>query len=260
MQTYKYLVGSLFLISSLLACGSKTKKVEREAQGAASGVQFKCVQLEGTTEEDIFRYVVYLADGEHAHAIMMAPACSLLDASAYAEHQVPAEAIAAVSSWRAGSGDYLYAIETEAGTLFRRAIVDEMQLVTDYGYMDWALWQGDSLITYEDFRLMPISGLYIAGNHETSYLLLLDKVKGQWQARGLELEGMLPPREDLRMELDKLSLQRIPDFEFEPESGRFSAGKWGKGQLVTEKGGRYLVFEDKEDGAGEPLRMGLSMR
>lgn len=261
MKSTKNLILSLLISSIVLACQTQLDDKAGQAQAnTTSTFKLNCVPIEGKTQEDVYRYTIFIEDGAHSQPLMIIPSCVFIDSSSYANYQVPTEAIAAVSSWWAGSGDFVYAIETKAGILFRRAAIDEMQLVKDYGYMDWALWQKDSLILYDPIDMMPVSGLYLAGGHDISYLLLLDKVEGEWQAEALELDGMLPPREDLRMELEDMNLQLIPDFELEVESGRFSAGDWGEGELIKEEGRYVLLFHDKQDLAGNPLKLLSSMR
>ena len=261
MKLTRKVVLSLLIGGSVLACQSQLDKKEGQAPVKASNTfRLSCVPIEGKTQEDLYRYTVNIEGEARSQPLMLVPSCVFIDSSTYANYQIPTEAIAAVSSWWAGSGDFVYAIETKAGILFRRASVDEMQLVKDYGYMDWALWQRDSLIMYDPVNMMPVSGLYMAGGHDTSYLLLLDKVEGKWQAEAVELEGMLPPREDLRMELEDMNLQLIPDFELDLKQGRFSAGEWGKGELIKEEGRYALIFHDKQDLAGNPLKLLVSMR
>jgi|GEM_PF-3711799 len=261
MKLTKNLILSLLLGSGILACQTQFDSKKGQAQvNTSDRFKLSCVPIEGKTEEDLYRYTVNIEDGVRSQPLMLIPSCVFIDSSSYANYQIPAEAIAAVSSWWGGSGDFVYAIETKAGVLFRRAAVDEIQLVKDYGYMDWALWQKDSLIMYDPMNKMPVSGLYMAGGHEVSYLLLLDKVGGDWRAEALELEGMLPPREDLRMKLADMNLKLISGFQLELEEGRFSAGDWGKGELIKEDGRYALLFHDKQDLAGNPLKLLVSMR
>ncbi|NET34176.1 MAG: hypothetical protein F6K19_19490 [Cyanothece sp. SIO1E1] len=223
-------------------------------------LSFLCVPIEGVMEEDIYRSVVHVVAGNRSEPVVLLPTCNLLGPAHYAKHQIPKGAIAAASSWWAGSGDYVYALPTEEGVLIRRAVVDEMQLVRDYGYMDWALWQQDTLIRYDASSMMPITGLYTGGGHDVSYLLLLDRVGEEWKAEGVELPSMLPPMEDLRVELEDLKWQEISDFKLEAATGHFSAGEWGEGALVMEDGRYVLVFKDKLGPDGTPLKLAFGMR
>lgn len=250
----------LLLISSLVSCNSSAKAGPEEEEDIATRVELKCVPIAGAVEEDIYRSVVHIVDGNQSTPVMLIPTCSLLDSTSYAKHQIPKGAIAAAASWWAGSGDYVYAIPTEEGVLIRRAVVDEMQLVRDYGYMDWALWQQDTLIRYDAGSSMPITGLYTGGGHDVSYLFLLDRVGEEWKVEGVELSSMLPPMEDLRMELEDLNLQEIADFQLDTAAGVFSAGVWGEGELLQEDGAYVLVFKDKQGPDGTPLKLTLGMR
>lgn len=252
---------ALMLTSCLMSCMSPSKTWEdEEKDNNPIHVELKCVPIDGATEEDIYRSVVHIVDGNRSAPVMLIPTCTLLDSTNYEEHQVPEGAIAAAFSWWAGSGDYVYALPTEEGVLIRRAVVDEMQLVRDYGYMDWALWQQDTLIRYDAGSMMPITGLYTSGGHDQSYLFLLDKVGEEWKAEGVELPSMLPPMEDLRMELEDLKWQEISDFKLEAATGHFSAGEWGEGALVMEDGRYVLVFKDKLGPDGTPLKLAFGMR
>ncbi len=244
-------------MSGLIACGPQLKTAEHDE---SIKVELSCVPIEGAVEEDIYRYTVHVTDGKQSQAVMLIPTCSPIAAADYQTHQVPADAITAISSWWAGSGDYVYAIPKEDGVLIRRATVDEMQLVRDYGYMDWAFWRQGTLVMYDANTVMPISGLYMAEEEAASYLFLLDKIGEEWQAEALELKGMLPAKEDLRMELESMNLQKVSGFELNPETGQFSAGEWGEGELVMEKGRCFLVFKERQGAKGEPLKLALRIR
>lgn len=252
----------ILLLCGLMACKSTTNTSEQVGEpNNSTAVELKCVPIDGAVEEDIYRFVVHIVDGNQSTPVMLIPVCSTMDSTSYADHQVPAEAIAAVSSWWAGSGDYVYALSTDEGILIRRAVVDEMQLVRDYGYMDWALWQQDTLISFDPTTMRPpVTGLYTAEGQETSYVLLLDRIEGQWQAEAVALDGKLPSREDLRMELDGLNLQKISGFELDIRNGQFSAGEWGEGELVLEGARYFLVFKERKDEEGEPLKLALALR
>ncbi|NRB48757.1 MAG: hypothetical protein HRU41_13855 [Saprospiraceae bacterium] len=251
----------IVLLGGLVGCRSAVKMGEDQEQAnTRTNVGLRCIPIEGATEEDIYRYMVHLVDGNQSTPIMLIPVCSLLDSTQYADHQIPSEAIAAASSWWAGSGDYLYAVSTTDGILLRRAVIDEMQLVRDYGYMDWALWQQDTLIKYDPTKMVPITGLYTAEGEETSYVLLLDRIGEEWQVEAVEIAGRLPAREDLRMELESMRFQKIEGFTLDTATSQFSAGEWGAGELVVEGPSYFMLFKEKKNAAGKPLKLALGIR
>lgn len=64
-------------------------------------------------------------------------ACSVLDPSAYPNHEMPEEALTACGGWFAGGGDYFYAIEEAGEIVVMVGWQDEMQDDDGYHYEEF---------------------------------------------------------------------------------------------------------------------------
>lgn len=74
-----------------------------------TGVEFQCRVLRSTDDPSPAAIVMVKVNGQ-LRPLDTISVCDRIDREAYAQYQIPAEAVAAVGGWWAGGGDYFYAL------------------------------------------------------------------------------------------------------------------------------------------------------
>jgi hypothetical protein len=85
-----------------------------------------------------------------------------------------------------------------------------------------------------------IRGLYTAGSHDQSWAVFIDSSEEGWFARGVEIDGMLPPDNIFNYPED-ITFEYFDTFELDAKQKTFTSD-WGKGRFENEQ----MIFEEKE--------------
>lgn len=107
-----------------------------------------------------------------------------------------------------------------------------------------------------------LTGVYTNGNHDLSWIFFLDVKDGRLAARLLEIEGMLPPREELEKFLPALEeegkLTMLTQFKLKPENLSFTS-ELGPGQFKEVEGTMEVTFQEQEGFIEDKLRLWKSL-
>jgi hypothetical protein len=122
----------LSLISTVLLFFACTHNAEKTSEASnltllsPDNVGLVCEEIPVENEEVTGpRHLVYFLAMEKEMKVAEIQSCETISADDYPAYQIPAEALAAVGGWYAGSGDYLYLIQEGENFVVKQAIVDE---------------------------------------------------------------------------------------------------------------------------------------
>lgn len=242
-----------FLVFTLSSCQPATTEQANSTGVGTQDIKLLCDPIDGQQAGDLYRYFTVLQVGTVSKSVVMMAACEAIEPKDYAKHQIPADAISAVGGWSAGSGDYVYAIAVRDEIVIRRAITDEAQLTQVYPYQDWAIWKAGTLTLKENWA-PTMGGLYALDGQDKSWLVLVDKIAGQWMMKGAVLEGSLPPTEDIRMGFENFELKTFDNFKLDEDEHSFRSD-WGIGKFVVKRDRMHIVFEEKGSHEADQLMM-----
>lgn len=90
-----------------------------------------------------------------------------------------------------------------------------------------------------------IDGLYTNGSHDQSWAVLVEEKEGQWTARAVEVDAMLPPVREIFDDPEKLEFAPFETFEVDEAAKTFSSD-WGAGRFESAPDGLRMIFEEKK--------------
>lgn len=138
---------SLAFLLLLSACTSSVEKKESIAEVEASKqestnppkVNFACKNISANPEEmPQFEVSLQIQFGSliKSQILDSISACQVFTKEEYAQHGIPANALAACGGWWAGAGDYLYIIEENKAFIVMQGWQDEQQEDEGYHYKE----------------------------------------------------------------------------------------------------------------------------
>lgn len=118
---------ALFLLATLLlSCQSDKTSGEQKDNAEKLSVQLVCEDI-GSDDTQPYFGVYAIVNESKTKIKEITAVCETIAPEAYAEHEIPSNALSAVGGWWAGGGDYFYAAQAAGKVTFYHATVDEMQ-------------------------------------------------------------------------------------------------------------------------------------
>jgi hypothetical protein len=128
----KKLLIALTVFSVLLAnCGSDNSGTAV----APESIRLICQPVEpADTLQEMPHSEVFIQIGDSKVKVADIQSCEIIAPEAFADYQIPANAITAAGGWWAGSGDYIYVVQEGENYLVKQAAMGEEQAADDFGY------------------------------------------------------------------------------------------------------------------------------
>lgn len=205
-----------------------------------------------SSDETMPRSALYAIINQGKTKIASISVCDTIGPKRYTEFQIPQKAVAAAGGWWAGSADYFYAIERNGEIEFLHAEIDEMQETPGFQYRKIASYKDGRFDVRIKNSLSDFVGLYTAGGHEQSWVFFLGMNGEKLDAHFFEIDGMLPPKEDLVTALPSFEPQILERFEINMDNLTFESDL-GKGQFGESESGKIITFFDKESHISDRL-------
>lgn len=128
---------TLLLILFALACKTDVQNASGEASSTTESpelnVQLTCENI-GSTDETPHFGVYLIVNNSKTKIKEITATCEAIDASEFANYEIPSEALTAVGGWWAGAGDYFYARRVGENIIVYYAGVDEEMSEPGYPY------------------------------------------------------------------------------------------------------------------------------
>jgi hypothetical protein len=139
----KFTFACFVLAFSFIACKSdstRTPAVGQTTEKAAAVIDPASIKLicqpseEPNTQADAPRHEVFIQMGDSKVKLADMLNCEAIEANAFEQYQIPANALSAVGGWWAGAGDYLYVVLEGDHYVVKKGDMDEGRMNNDYGY------------------------------------------------------------------------------------------------------------------------------
>ncbi len=179
---------------------------------------------------------VYLVVGNEKIKVAEALACDSLTPAQYDQYGIPEEAINALGCFWAGSSDYFYALRTDGGARVYHGYLGEGMPQDEVVYTPlMELEQGQP-----HFDLGPsrdeLVGTYALSQEEGSHILFVGLRRDTLVGEHFELDGVLPPVNQLNMLMTGLEPVNSAVLKLE-EPKMFFTSSMGEGQFVRTRDG-----------------------
>ena len=238
------------LLTIFVSCKQAKQNEDTEHQDIKFDVQLVCEQI--SPDETTPMAALYAVINEGKTKIANISACESIEPKNYTNYQIPSEALAAAGGWWAGAGDYFYAIQKKDRIVILKTSVDEMHETLSYDYKEVASFENGKFHVRKISMLPQLVGLYQLGGHDSSWLFFLGLNGKGIDAHYFEIDGMLPPEEEIVQLLPTLEPQILEKFELDEETLTFDSSL-GKGKFVATETGMTIVFEEKESQISDQL-------
>ncbi|MFK7935188.1 MAG: hypothetical protein AB8G22_16875 [Saprospiraceae bacterium] len=229
-----------------------TQQAVTTYDATAPKVTFVCEQI--SFDEALPESALYVNVKDSKIKLTNIPVCETISRSDYAQHNIPTEATAAAGGFYAGLGEYFYAIVNNEKIDIIAGYMDERQTDDDFHYDRMASVK-DGKVTFKGMESKPdLTGLYTLGGHHNSYVLFLGMQNDTLQAQYAEIEGMLPPAEEISQYMSGFNLKPI-DFDVDMNNLTFTSDL-GYGKFERIPTHVLVTFEEKENPmTGEALTL-----
>ena len=199
------------------------------------------------------QHAVYAIINQNKVKIATMSACDSIPFSAYKGYQIPEGALAAVGGSWAGTGDYLYAVEEEGKVVFYRGIASQGQAEGSFQYQEIGFFENGRFNLQLPLRKDELAGTYAQSSEVGSHLLFIGMKEDTLKAEFFEMDGVLPPVNQLNLLMTALQPQLLEPFELNPNTMHFQC-PLGDGSFARTDGGITVVFNEKQF-KGRPLRL-----
>lgn len=247
MRQYLLLLLSLSMMTT--ACqsdnnnGATTEKVVETYSENTPKVAFVCEQI--SFDEALPESALYVTVNDNKIKLTNIPTCETYSKSDYENYDIPNAALAAAGGYFAGLGEYFYAVLENGKINIMAGWMDEMQEEGGFHYDRMATFQ-DGRITFKGMESKPdLTGLYTLGGHDNSYVLFLGMKNDTLTAQYAEIEGMLPPAEDMAKYMSSFNFLPV-DFDVNMDNLSFTSDL-GAGRFQRTSTNVLVSFYEKEN-------------
>ncbi len=196
---------------------------------------------------------VYATAGEKKAKLATTNTCDSIPRAAYEDHEIPDSAIAAVGGWWAGLGEYFYAIREGEGIAYYKGWVEERQEEENYHYQKMGGYKDGRFEISMPLKKEELVGTYTLSKEEGSHIVFVGMRGDTLVAEYFQMEGILPPVNQLNIYMTSLESERIENLEVDPLTLHFTSSM-GRGEFVKLGDGIAVIFLDKEIG-GQPMML-----
>lgn len=230
-----------FLLLGLVGCQDDNSV--KNPKNNLDTVNFVC---ESTSDDEALPASnLFVVVGDSKIKLTNIPICSEISKVDYAKYDIPPTAVAAAGGYFAGLGEYFYAVREGDQINIISGYQEEMQEKEGFHYDRMASVRG-SKITFSGMEeKTDLTGWYVLGGHDNSYFLFLGMQDDTLQAKYAEIEGMLPPRNEIHKYMTGLAMQPIA-FEVDMDNLSFESAL-GRGYFERIPTHVLITFEEKKD-------------
>jgi hypothetical protein len=244
-----YRIMLLFALATGILAWSCRPEV-RQPKSPAFTVSFTCESMDSDPESPATS--VFAIINESKAKIAEIDNCSSIFPDSYEQFHIPDSALAAAGGWRTGGGDFFYAVQEDDKIVVYRASIDDNGLENTYRYRPVASFANGRFSIEIPPGKADLAGTYIFQSPDSAWVLFLGMKDEELEGQFFEIEGALPPANQLTQFLPAFEPVLLDSFRVDVKSLAFTS-KIGPGKFRQEDGGMIVVFTEKRFPDGEAL-------
>ena len=224
---------------------------DNEAEEQSFTVQLQCQLI--NQDETAPRSAVYAVVNQNKVKLANISNCDSIPTASYEDYDIPKTALEAVGGWWAGAGDYFYAIQEDSTIGFYQGWADEGQEDDVYHYNKIGSFANGQFNLQMPVRKDELVGTYALSRESGSHILFVGLKEDTLRAEYFQMDGVLPPVNQLNILMTSMEPQAAANLEFGPSSLDFTSSL-GNGRFILENKGTAVLLQDAQ-APGQPLRM-----